>query len=74
MEVRVPGSALDDNVRPYGRFSATVKPDREEEEEKQNYYLNVGYAIRTLREELPELFHRELTLDIYRSELRVPAA
>lgn len=52
----------------YGKFSAPVKPGSKQskEEEKQNYYVNMGYAIRTLREELPEIFHRELSFDIYR--------
>lgn len=64
--VRVSGiSEVDRNVRLYGQFSAPVKPSKEEEE-KQNYYVNMGYAIRTLREELPALFYRELSFDIYR--------
>ncbi|KAF5816815.1 putative NTF2-like domain superfamily protein [Helianthus annuus] len=41
----------------------------EEEEEKQNYYVNTGYAIRTLREDLPDLFHRDLTFRIYRDDI-----
>lgn len=66
-------SDLDQNVslRSYGQFSASVKQASrrsKEEEEKQSYYLNMGYAIRTLREEFPELFYRELGFDIYRSE------
>ena len=56
----------------YGQFSAPVKPgsskQSKEDEEKQNYYVNTGYAIRTLREEFPELFYRELSFDIYRFE------
>ncbi|KAM7276779.1 hypothetical protein ACFE04_018645 [Oxalis oulophora] len=44
----------------------TTKKSREEAEEKENYYVNMGYAIRTLREEFPELFYKELTFDIYR--------
>ncbi|KAK6918295.1 Protein of unknown function DUF2358 [Dillenia turbinata] len=40
-----------------------------DDEEKQNYYVNTGYAIRTLREEFPELFYRELTFDIYRDDI-----
>lgn len=71
-EVRVSGG--DQNVRLYGQFSAPVKqgtskPSKEEEEDKENYYVNMGYAIRTLREEFPELFYRELSFDIYRSFL-----
>ena len=66
-DVRV--SALNQNVRLYGQFSASVKLETkrtEEEEEKQNYYVNMGYAIRTLREEFPRLFNKELSFDIYR--------
>ncbi|KAJ7951216.1 NTF2-like domain containing protein [Quillaja saponaria] len=63
---------LDQSLRSYGRFSAPVKhgsrPSKEEEE-KQDYYLNMGYAIRTLREEFPELFYRELSFDIYRDDI-----
>ncbi|KAM0030682.1 putative NTF2-like domain superfamily protein [Helianthus debilis subsp. tardiflorus] len=40
----------------------------EEEEKKQNYYVNTGSAIRTLREDLPDLFHRDLTFHIYRDD------
>ena len=62
-------SSFDQNVRSYGQFSAPVKQGSrpsKEEEEKQNYYVNMGYAIRTLREEFAELFYRELSFDIYR--------
>ena len=31
--------------------------------------MNIGYAIRTLGEEFPELFYRELSFDIYRFKL-----
>ncbi|XP_020213959.1 uncharacterized protein LOC109798113 [Cajanus cajan] len=60
-------------VNPYGQFSVPVKrgskQSKEEEEEKQNYYVNVGYAIRSLREEFPDLFYRELSFDIYRDDI-----
>lgn len=53
-----------------GQFSAPVKhpssKPSKEEEEKRNYYLNTGDAIRTIREELPALFYKELSFDIYR--------
>lgn len=56
-------------LNPYGLFSAPVKLESrpsKEEDEKQNYYLNLGYAIRTLREEFPEIFLKELSFNIYR--------
>lgn len=53
-----------------GQFSPPVKhpssKPSKEEEEKRNYYLNTGYAIRTIREEFPALFYKELSFDIYR--------
>lgn len=69
-DVRVSG--LNQNARLYGQFSAPVKQETKrtnEEEEKQNYYVNMGYAIRTLREEFPGLFYRELSFDIYRDDI-----
>uniref|UniRef100_A0A5B6YMF3 NTF2-like domain-containing protein n=1 Tax=Davidia involucrata TaxID=16924 RepID=A0A5B6YMF3_DAVIN len=69
-------SNFGDNVMLYGQFSAPAKPNttlsskqNKEDEEKQNYYVNTGYAIRTLREEFPELFYRELSFDIYRDDI-----
>ncbi|KAG6725523.1 hypothetical protein I3842_02G036900 [Carya illinoinensis] len=68
--VRVSGP--DQGVCLYGQFSAPAKrgsKPSKEEEEKQNYYVNMGYAIRTLREEFPALFYKELSFDIYRDDL-----
>ncbi|XP_024958731.1 uncharacterized protein LOC112499651 isoform X2 [Cynara cardunculus var. scolymus] len=48
--------------------ATSVKPSKEDEE-KQNYYVNTGNAIRTLREEFPELFYRDLSFDIYRDDI-----
>ncbi|XP_011622819.2 uncharacterized protein LOC18432735 isoform X1 [Amborella trichopoda] len=36
---------------------------------KQDYYVNLGYAIRTLREDLPEIFYREPSFNIYRDDI-----
>jgi hypothetical protein len=38
----------------------------EDDEVRQRYYLNMGYAIRTLREELPDVLYKEPSFDIYR--------
>lgn len=40
--------------------------DEEEEDGKRKYYVNLGYAITTLKEEAPVMFHREPSFDIYR--------
>ncbi|GMJ01391.1 hypothetical protein like AT2G46220 [Hibiscus trionum] len=65
-------SDLCQSLRLYGQFSAPVKrgsKPSKEEEEKQNYYVNMGYAIRTLREEFPDIFYKELNFDIYRDDI-----
>lgn len=54
----------------YRNFSAPVKEDleisKEKEEDKQSYYVNMGHAVRCLREEFPSLFYKEPNFDIYR--------
>ena len=42
------------------------KQESDGDGDKGDYYVNMGYAIRTLREELPEMFYREPCFDIYR--------
>ncbi|KAL1546233.1 hypothetical protein AAHA92_22859 [Salvia divinorum] len=49
--------------------SFSVSETKDEEGRKQDYYVNAGYAIRTIREEFPELFYRELSFDIYRDDI-----
>eukprot|EP01026_Neomeris_dumetosa_P047565 TRINITY_DN4089_c0_g1_i6.p3 TRINITY_DN4089_c0_g1~~TRINITY_DN4089_c0_g1_i6.p3 ORF type:complete len:286 (-),score=17.01 TRINITY_DN4089_c0_g1_i6:286-1143(-) len=38
-------------------------------EKQEDFYVNLGYAIRTLREEIPILFYQDLTYDIYRDDV-----
>ncbi|XP_040256526.2 uncharacterized protein [Aegilops tauschii subsp. strangulata] len=45
---------------------AAIRRLEEDREERRRYYVNTGYAIRTLREELPDVFCEEPSLDIYR--------
>ena len=70
-EVRV--SNLEPIVRSYRQFLAPMErgPSKQSkgDEEKHNYYVNIGYAIQTLREEFLDIFYRELRFDIYRFEL-----
>uniref|UniRef100_A0A1D1XRG4 Uncharacterized protein C6orf136 n=1 Tax=Anthurium amnicola TaxID=1678845 RepID=A0A1D1XRG4_9ARAE len=42
---------------------------RGEGDDRQRYYVNMGYAIRTLREEFPVIFYREPSFDIYREDI-----
>lgn len=48
---------------------AAARRREEDDEERQRYYLNMGYAIRTLREELPEVLYKEPSFDIYREDI-----
>jgi hypothetical protein len=46
--------------------SSSPPKQRQESNERDNFYVNVGDAIRTLREELPGLFYRKPTFGIFR--------
>ncbi|KAK8451857.1 hypothetical protein SEVIR_5G016300v4 [Setaria viridis] len=50
-------------------LAAAARRREEDEEERQRYYLNMGYAIRTLREELPDVLYKEPSFDIYRDDI-----
>ena len=39
---------------------------KQEDTEKSDFHINVGYAIRTLRDEMPSLFYKDISYDIYR--------
>jgi hypothetical protein len=54
-------------VTPASESPAATKRRDDDEEERRRYYLNLGYAIRTLREEIPDVFSKEPSFDIYRS-------
>ncbi|KAL7121469.1 hypothetical protein ACP275_02G184000 [Erythranthe tilingii] len=75
-KLRGGGDSYEDTVRwLYGQVKQIdtvpfpAKKTKDEEGKKQDYYVNTGYAIRTLREEFPELFFRELSFDIYRDDI-----
>ncbi|XP_068657154.1 uncharacterized protein [Aristolochia californica] len=48
-------------------------PDKDrpgsQDERKGDFYLNLGTAVRTLREDLPLLFSKDLNYDIYRDDI-----
>jgi hypothetical protein len=46
--------------------AAPAAERRRNEKAKRQYYVNMGHAIRTLREELPVVFYREPSFGIYR--------
>ncbi|TYH91286.1 hypothetical protein ES332_A13G107700v1 [Gossypium tomentosum] len=62
---------LSQNLRLYVQFLAPVNRGskfNKDKEEKLDYYVNMGYAIRTLIEEFLDIFYRELSFDIYRKK------
>eukprot|EP00252_Welwitschia_mirabilis_P021973 TRINITY_DN579_c0_g1_i2.p1 TRINITY_DN579_c0_g1~~TRINITY_DN579_c0_g1_i2.p1 ORF type:complete len:107 (+),score=4.97 TRINITY_DN579_c0_g1_i2:281-601(+) len=55
----------------FSRMEVAVQPSpppkqKHVDNNDNDYYVNLGTAIRTLREELPVLFSKDLTYDIYR--------
>ncbi|KAK9757879.1 hypothetical protein RND81_01G192600 [Saponaria officinalis] len=59
------------NAKIHSQFSApsSATASKKDDQDKREYYLNLGYAIRSLREEFPELFYREPRFDIYREDI-----
>ncbi|XP_010260684.1 PREDICTED: uncharacterized protein LOC104599719 [Nelumbo nucifera] len=39
------------------------------DKQKNDFYVNLGLAVRTLREDLPSLFSKDLNYDIYRDDI-----
>ncbi|KAG2487693.1 hypothetical protein HYH03_013692 [Edaphochlamys debaryana] len=61
-----------DSVLGGGAFLVTLdeKPQRTRNQERsEDYFANVGDAIRSLRDDIPMLFQRELNYDIYREDI-----
>ncbi|GLI62674.1 hypothetical protein VaNZ11_005350 [Volvox africanus] len=57
---------------PHGTFLVTVddRPQRTRNQDRsEDYFANVGDAIRCLREDIPMLFQRELNYSIYRDDV-----
>lgn len=67
----VGSSPLDDGLQSWPVFLVSVdeKPPTKNQEKCPDYYANVGDAIRTLRDDVPALFERELNFDIYRDDI-----
>jgi hypothetical protein len=53
---------LEDSVPP-------PSPQKQESPEQDNFHVNCGSAIRSLRDELPALFYKDLNYDIYREDI-----
>ncbi|KAJ3694595.1 hypothetical protein LUZ60_010075 [Juncus effusus] len=48
---------------------STLEKKKNDDDDKREYYVNMGYAIRTLREEFPLIFYKEPNFDIYREDI-----
>jgi hypothetical protein len=49
-----------------GVARVNTPPGAQDNHQKDDFYLNLGLAVRTLREDLPLLFTKDLNYDIYR--------
>ncbi|KAK7313759.1 hypothetical protein VNO77_38957 [Canavalia gladiata] len=43
--------------------------DKQQQQQKDEFYLNLGLAVRTLREDMPLIFIEDLNYDIYRDDI-----
>ncbi|XP_058747303.1 uncharacterized protein LOC131620298 [Vicia villosa] len=43
--------------------------DKQNQHQKDDFYLNLGLAVRTLREDMPLIFVKDLNYDIYRDDV-----
>ncbi|KAA8523405.1 hypothetical protein F0562_009839 [Nyssa sinensis] len=44
-------------------------PGSQDQQQRNDFYVNLGLAVRTLREDLPLLFTKDLNYDIYRDDI-----
>uniref|UniRef100_A0A5B6ZH83 NTF2-like domain-containing protein n=1 Tax=Davidia involucrata TaxID=16924 RepID=A0A5B6ZH83_DAVIN len=44
-------------------------PGSQDNQQRNDFYLNLGLSVRTLREDLPSLFTKDLNYDIYRDDI-----
>ncbi|EPS65551.1 hypothetical protein M569_09224, partial [Genlisea aurea] len=43
--------------------------DKKQQDQRDEFYVNLGLAVRTLREDMPSIFSRDLNYDIYRDDI-----
>lgn len=56
-------------IPPVRGAQVSKPPDKEDKQERDDFYVNIGLAVRTLREDLPLLFTKDLNYDIYRDDI-----
>lgn len=49
--------------------SPLATQDKQNQHQKDEFYLNLGVAVRTLREDMPLIFVKDLNYDIYRDDV-----
>lgn len=48
---------------------STTTKEKQNQNQRDEFYVNLGLAVRTLREDMPLLFTRDLNYDIYRDDI-----
>ncbi|GMH07944.1 hypothetical protein Nepgr_009784 [Nepenthes gracilis] len=62
--------ASDTKLNPTSVRGAQVKePPGAHDNQKNDFYVNLGLAVRTLRDDVPRLFTKDLNYDIYRDDI-----
>ncbi|OIT39175.1 PREDICTED: uncharacterized protein LOC109238449 [Nicotiana attenuata] len=51
------------------RAPPTLQKERNNDHNNDDFYVNLGLAVRTLREDLPLIFTKDLNYDIYRDDI-----
>lgn len=51
---------------PRGSARTPGAQDNKQQDQRNEFYVNLGLAVRTLREDLPSIFTKDLNYDIYR--------
>uniref|UniRef100_A0A5B6ZH78 NTF2-like domain-containing protein n=1 Tax=Davidia involucrata TaxID=16924 RepID=A0A5B6ZH78_DAVIN len=54
---------------PFRVAQVNQTPGSQDKQQRNDFYLNLGLAVRTLREDLPLLFTKDLNYDIYRDDI-----
>ncbi|KAK4439544.1 hypothetical protein Salat_0289300 [Sesamum alatum] len=55
--------------RGVAQVNRTAAPPDNKKDERNDFYVNLGFAVRTLREDVPLIFTKDLNYDIYRDDI-----
>ncbi|KAI3843846.1 hypothetical protein MKW92_048845 [Papaver armeniacum] len=73
LKLEIPPQTVDaqqDKELSSSKLTSTDNSNNNNNKQKKNdFYVNVGLAVRTLREDLPLLFSKDLNYDIYRDDI-----